>query len=202
MKKNSHKFRTLTFLLTTIFFLNLTSCGKKDSSDDSNDDNNNTTTTASNMTAKVDGDSWSAYYGVYGGSSPAGYAYVTDNGNGTYQISILGFRYSYTNSTFSGWDEISVSVYNVSGEGTYDLSASSSVYGQGIYFSAPTTSFVDYVAFSTDTVNTGTLVITSFDYTNKKISGTFSFDAKEYAPVDSNYVVSLTEGKFTDLTWN
>ena len=201
MKKNLFKFRFLTFLLTAIFFLSLASCGKKDSADDSDDDNNNTTATTSNMTAIVDGNSWYSNT-AYNTTDNAAYAEVYINSDSTYEVNIIGDHYYFTNSLYTGYDIISLSVFKLSGTGTFNLNTTAED-ARGTFYTLDGTTYT-YEAYSTDSVNsgyTGTLVVTKFDYANKKISGTFSFNANEYAPMDSTGSVSITEGKFTDVTW-
>ena len=53
--------------------------------------------------------------------------------------------------------------------------------------------------YSSDTDNPGTCTISKFDLVNNKVSGTFSFKAKQFTPTVGTTVLDVTNGVFTDL---
>ena len=77
--------------------------------------------------------------------------------------------------------------YTIGQQGVDDTYASTSLAG-----AQP----VEYVS---DSLRTGTLDITTFDATNHKASGTFSFAAYDHTGV--NGTKTVTNGVFTDVKW-
>ena len=90
----------------------------------------------------------------------------------------------------------------VTAAGTIALNTNTGAIGTGntgVYAEGPSaSSLTDY---ATDSTHTGTMVITKFDVAAKKVSGTFSFNAIQISPNTGTGTVSITDGAFTDVTW-
>ena len=96
-----------------------------------------------------------------------------------------------TTST-SGTDALNITVFNA-GVGTFNLSTAVPVSTQfsATYTNDTGTTDSLYTAYS------GTVTITKFDQTNKRVSGSFSFQAKNMALASK----TITEGTFTELEY-
>ena len=91
-----------------------------------------------------------------------------------------------------GSDVLNVTIFGTT-PGTYTLSTTAPVSTQ---FSATYTNDTGNTD-SLYTAYTGTVTITKFDATSKRVSGTFSFTAKNLALVTK----TITEGSFTELEY-
>jgi hypothetical protein len=89
---------------------------------------------------------------------------------------------------------------NLGATGTVTLNGASTTAGNtGMYGSGPSTS--NLTQYWTDASNTGTMTITTFDATNKVMSGTFSFTAVQFYPNPAPGTVTVTSGTFSNLKW-
>ena len=170
--------KTKHFLLTTMVGLSLAvmiSCNKKEETEPE------PTTPAYNFTAKVDGkvfQSATAKGEVYSGTLA-----ISANPAAPNHFIGLGFQVVL--------DSLDVKTYPFSKPAN-----GPNAYGQYL----DQTSDEDYWQTDASSLAAGEkLVITAYDKTAKKISGTFSFTAK--GKDDPSNIVVVTEGKFTDLTW-
>ena len=81
------------------------------------------------------------------------------------------------------------------GDGTNDLSPGTYTLGSGLGDGGWVSGFTNYAS---NNGGSGTLVITQFNLSTNKMSGTFSFTAKNLS--NSSDVVTVTNGSFTNLT--
>ena len=110
---------------------------------------------------------------------------------------ILGPGITNTQTTYSETNIMFVGVLPV--KGTYKIGEENVGDAYGTYSYGTLSALISY---GTDATHTGTVVITNYDSTAHKISGTFNFSLVQVSPTqDSTKTVSITEGQFTDLTW-
>jgi len=81
------------------------------------------------------------------------------------------------------------------GDGTNDLSPGSYSLGSGLNDGGWVSGYTNYASTNS---GSGTLVITQFNLSTHKMSGTFNFVAKNL--MNSSDVVTVTNGSFTNLT--
>ena len=95
-----------------------------------------------------------------------------------------------------GNPDIYMKIFNLADTGYYNLGGTTNNRGE---VNGPSIdSHGSRVRFTTDAIHIGGIQVSKFDITNKKISGTFQFDAFN---VDSNKVVKVTDGKINDVTF-
>ena len=94
------------------------------------------------------------------------------------------FKSFSVNAKNTKLDEIQLTVLNVTGLGSYPLSA-----GTSYQTTSPAGTWGGDI--------TGTLVITAWDLTAGTASGTFTFTATETNPANSNSLATVTSGTFT-----
>jgi len=179
--------RTLLFfalaLLTTSVLL--TGCKKDENPADGGSGGGNTQTGAGTMSAKIDGQDWSAT-SIPGSPLPGAYATYTNN-----NLTIIGTQLQGTSaSTFN------ITIANVTGTGDFRLGlapGAGSFQGIAAYATSAGQAWV-----TTDT-ETGTVKITKLDTQNKIVSGTFSFRCRAGNNVTPE-IRNITDGRF-DVKW-
>jgi hypothetical protein len=135
------------------------------------------------MGCKVDGEIWLPEYSKRGLFAPGPYD-VTYDGS-YYGVSLNADKKEET--------AISISVYKVSGTGTYELPKFISKSPSG-YTNITQALYTDNTGdFYTDSLHTGMVTITKLDLQKAIISGTFYFDAYNKK---TGKVVKITEGRF------
>ncbi len=177
--------RTLLFfalaLLTTSVLL--TGC-KKDENPAGGDGGGGTG--AGTMSAKIDGQDWSAT-SIPGSPIPGAYASYTNN-----NLTLIGTQVQGTSAS-----SFNITITNVTGTGEFRLGLGPIGNFQGM--AAYATSAAVGQAWSTTDTETGTVKITKFDTQNKIVSGTFSFRCKN--PTNANpQIRNITDGRF-DVKW-
>jgi hypothetical protein len=84
--------------------------------------------------------------------------------------------------------------------GTYILNFGGTTSGNAaVYSIGPNTA--NMTSYRTDTTHVGTLTITTLDMTNKTMTGSFSFNAKQSAPTIGTATVAITSGTFAGVKW-
>jgi len=140
---------------------------------DSEDDKANLINFSASMTAKIDDSQWSSI------------TRVTRKQNDNFIITGTG--------SLTGNNVIAITVFDVV-EGTYNLDATNLT----TQFTANFTPVVN----NTDSIfqaYSGQVIISKIDLANKRISGTFNFEARHITDLTHN--ISVTEGAFTDLAY-
>ena len=167
--------KTITTLLSAIFVLIaltffMPSCGKK------------TTPAPATNVITTPTYTFSAF-----GVTATGIVYnITNPAAGPLHISA-----SNASSNSSNYQTVDITINSaVNLSGTYPLSSSSG--NTGVYTSGGNT-----VRYTTNAINTGNLIITSINTTNKTISGSYNFTAQQYYPSTGNS--GTISGSFTNL---
>jgi hypothetical protein len=143
---------------------------------------NTTTVTTTNMTATVNGKSFS---GIASASmSNGGLLFAAVQTGGTPATKEFNL-YTKVNAT---------GTYNMNVNTGQTGAGNTGVYAEG----ASAGTLTDYW---TDSTHTGTIVITKYDVSAKKVSGTFSFNAIQFYPQTGTGTVNVTNGSFTDVSW-
>ncbi len=175
----------LAIMLTSSLLV--TACNRGgDSSDNPADSGGGSTATGSGtMSAKIDGQNWTATSGT---------VFATYTGN---NLTVIGSQVQGTSAgTFN------ITIANVTGTGEFRLGLAPGVGGaQGIgAYGTAAGSASTAQAWATTNTETGTVNITRFDTQNKIVAGTFSFRCRAASPNFTPEIRNITDGRF-DARW-
>ncbi|MFN3345922.1 MAG: hypothetical protein ACK412_09770 [Chloroherpetonaceae bacterium] len=175
------KLSLLFGLLLLASSLVVTGC-KKDENPADGGGGGNTSSGAGTMSAKIDGQNWSATALVP--TLPAAQALYSSN-----TLTVTGSRIESGRTS-----TMTFSITNVTGTGTFQVGATT---GSASYAEGPTGSTLQ--AWGTLGSNAGTVEITTFNTGSKIASGTFRFTLQN--PTANPTTREVTEGRF-DVKWN
>ena len=179
--KKTH-FLLVIFMLTSSLLV--TACNRSDSD---NPADSGTATGSGTMSAKIDGQNWTATSGTVSA------AYTSNTLGNT--LAIVGSQVQGT----SAWT-VTITITNVTGTGEFRLGLIPGVggaQGSGIYAIVAGSTLTGQAWVTTDT-ETGTVNITRFDTQNKIVAGTFSFRCRNENATPE--IRNITEGRF-DARW-
>ncbi|MFN3393009.1 MAG: hypothetical protein ACK41G_09400 [Candidatus Thermochlorobacter sp.] len=169
--------KTNKFLFAALVSILLMSCGQNSNPSDNSGGSTGQTGTGS-MSAKVDGQDWSA------ATATAGYS------SSTRDLTLNGARGDASSSS-----AITISLRNVQGTGTFTLVAVGTVGSSGQGFATYGTNASGQVqSFVTTEANAGTVTLTRFDQQARVVAGTFSFRCT--SPTNATLRRNITEGRF------
>lgn len=165
-------FRLLTVCLFLVLFF--TACDKKkeEVKPDNAQDNTNTSLAAGQMTAKINGTTWTSQTAFVGQANPEGIS-INGQANGK---------------------SLAITIAGVIKAGNFDVFAYESM--QGWYMETGNGTMQTWTSI---TSNKCKLNITKLDWAAKKMSGTFSFEADSQASSSSTGSFKITDGEFKDL---
>ncbi len=170
----------LAIMLTSSLLV--TACNRG-SSDNPADSGGGTATGSGTMSAKIDGQNWTATSGT---------VFATYTGNN------LGIVGSQVQGTSAG--TFNITIANVTGTGEFRLGlapGAGGAQGIGAYATAAGSASTAQAWVTTNT-ETGTVNITRFDTQNKIVAGTFSFRCRSTNATPE--IRNITEGRF-DARW-
>ncbi len=182
MTRQISKILTLVILISSFL---LTSCKKEE---DNPVDGGDTNIGLGSMTAKVDGQNWSATK-IPGSPYDAAYAFYESNGS---YLQITGREISGTTAS-----TIQITMYNLTSTGDYQIGNANMSGFSGI----AAIGYSDGKGYATTGQGDfkGTVKITKLDVANKNIAGTFSFNAQGISGGATGSKV-VTEGVF-NVKW-
>ncbi|MFN3638190.1 MAG: hypothetical protein ACK4XY_06970 [Chloroherpetonaceae bacterium] len=176
MKKLSLLFGLLLLASSLI----VTGC-KKDENPADGGGGGNTSSGAGTMSAKIDGQNWSA--AALAPTLPAAQAFYSNN-----TLTVTGSRIESGRTS-----TMTFSITNVTGTGTFQIRTTT---GSASYADGPTGSPQAWITLGD---NAGTVEITTFNTGSKIASGTFRFTLQN--PTANPTTREVTEGRF-DVKWN
>lgn len=181
---NIYQIMKKLFLLFGLLILSssLVVTGCKKDENPSNNSGGNTSSGAGTMSAKIDGQNWSATQ--LSPILPAAQASYTNR-----TLTVIGSRMENGRTS-----TMSFSINNVTGTGTFQIGTTTggASYGEGPT-GAPQQAWVSFGD------NAGTVEITTFNAESKIVSGTFRFTLRN--PIANPTSREVTEGRF-DVKWN
>ncbi|MBI2968805.1 MAG: hypothetical protein HYY40_13475 [Bacteroidetes bacterium] len=165
----------LPVLAITLFAF--TSCKKKD-------DTNNDACGNKNFTASVsNGKSFESCNVISSMSTPYLQIHAQDNNGGTGDFQQIILQIPAQAFAAGTYTIATMDLQSTTCTGSYSLGSANNV------------------QYTSDASATGTLTVSAYDGTAKKISGTFSFTGKKSYPTAGTETITVTSGSFTDITW-
>ncbi len=187
IKKTVH-YMVICFFSIGLLLSGLYSCNKDCNPEPNHNNNTSNNSLTYNFTATVSGESFQSN----GSASYNNDGFLTITGTITDEetsktigivipyVDSLDYYYLYNDANINGDNPIPEGGFYI-----YTNTSTSTKYA------------TEVIIFPPSTYNTGYLTITKSDYTNKLISGTFYFNAKQ---TNGSNSVSITSGNFTDIT--